>query len=223
MQVQWLGHSAFRLSGEHDVVIDPFGPPPASMMARGNRFDYPAIGAVRADLVLVTHEHFDHNAAELVDGNPVVIRSTTGRVPSPIGEVVAISSEHDEFAGTERGSNTIYVFTLDGRRVCHFGDFGQRGLRPEQRDAIGHVDLLFLPVGGRVTIGGETAAEIARQIRPKVVVPMHYGTKHVDWLDPADEFLSMLGWDVCRLSAAERLDGLLVGQEPRAAAFATPE
>jgi L-ascorbate metabolism protein UlaG (beta-lactamase superfamily) len=67
--------------------------------------------------------------------------------------VLAIASEHDEEAGTQRGPNMIFVFELDGVRVAHFGDFGQTELRPEQAAPIGQVDLAFLPVGGGPTIG----------------------------------------------------------------------
>ena len=72
-----------------------------------------------------------------------------------------MASEHDQVAGTQRGPNTIFVFDLDGIRVAHFGDFGQRSLRPEQASAIERVDLAFVPVGGGPTIGSEEAAEIA--------------------------------------------------------------
>jgi L-ascorbate metabolism protein UlaG (beta-lactamase superfamily) len=74
-------------------------------------------------------------AAESVAIEPTILRSTAGTLESPLGEVVAIASEHDESAGTERGPNTIFVFELDGLRVCHFGDFGQRGPREEQAAA----------------------------------------------------------------------------------------
>src|SRR5437763_315653 len=73
------------------------------------------------DRLLVTHEHGDHNGIEAVAGEPVVLRSTAGRLESPIGEVLAIASEHDDAAGTERGPNTIFAFDLDGVRVVHFG------------------------------------------------------------------------------------------------------
>lgn len=66
---------------------------------------------------------------------------------------MAVASEHDERAGTERGPDTIFVFSLDGVRVARFGDFGQRELRDEQAEAIGEVDLLFVPAGGGPTIG----------------------------------------------------------------------
>ncbi len=149
MQVEWYGQSAFRLTGaQATVFIDPFGDMSA-MASRGMQFDYPSIEGVSADLLLVTHEHLDHNGVEAISGAPVVLRSTAGKLESPIGEVLAIASEHDDAAGTERGPNTIFVFELDGVRVCHFGDFGQPGLRDRQREAIGSVDLLILPVGRR--------------------------------------------------------------------------
>ena len=124
-------------------------------------------------------------------GSPHVVRSTAGRFETPVGEVVAVASEHDAEAGTSRGPNTIFVFTLDGVRVCHFGDFGQSALRPEQREAIGAVDLLIVPVGGGPTIGAAEAAEITRALDPRWVVPMHYRTAAIDFLEPADAFLAL--------------------------------
>ncbi|MGN6558471.1 MAG: MBL fold metallo-hydrolase [Solirubrobacterales bacterium] len=193
MRVEWHGQSAFTLSGEEGtVVIDPFGDVD-KLRQRGIKWDYPPIERRSADLVLVTHEHLDHNAVEVVGGDPVVLRATAGRHSSPLGEVVGVASEHDEAAGTERGPNTIFAFTLDGLRVAHFGDFGQARLRSEQREAIGEVDLLFIPVGGGPTIGAEVAAAITRELAPGWVVPMHYRTERIGFLEPADEFLAALG------------------------------
>ena len=189
MQVEWYAQSAFRLSTpEQTVVIDPFGDL-SQFAGRGIQFDYPPIEGVDADLLLVTHEHADHNGVEAIGGDPVILRSTAGRLESPVGEVTAIASEHDENAGTERGPNTIFAFTLEGLRVCHFGDFGQRALRDEQTAAIGEVDLLILPVGGGPTIGAEQAHEIATRLRPRWVVPMHYRTPRIGFLETADAFL----------------------------------
>jgi L-ascorbate metabolism protein UlaG (beta-lactamase superfamily) len=106
--------------------------------------------------------------------------------------VTGIASEHDDAAGTRRGPNTIFVFELDDTRVCHFGDFGQSTLRDEQADAIGGIDLLFIPVGGGPTIGGEAGAAITRRLAPRWVVPMHYRTERVDFLEPPDSFLDQL-------------------------------
>jgi L-ascorbate metabolism protein UlaG (beta-lactamase superfamily) len=202
MQVEWYGQSAFTLSANGTTVaIDPFGDMSALASARGMQFDYPLIEGVEAQLLLVTHEHIDHNGVDAIGGDPAILRSTAGKLESPIGEVVAIASEHDEAAGTERGPNTIFVFELDGVRVCHFGDFGQSELRPEQAAAIGTVDLLILPVGGGPTIGAEGAAAIVERLAPRWVVPMHYRTPRIGFLETADAFLERHP-DVHRLEGA---------------------
>jgi L-ascorbate metabolism protein UlaG (beta-lactamase superfamily) len=199
LSVEWYGQSAFKLSAAEaqTVFIDPFGDLSA-MASRGMQFDYPAIAGVDADLLLVTHEHADHNAVEAIGGEPVVLRSTAGRLESPLGEVLAVASEHDEQAGTARGPNTIFVFELAGVRVCHFGDFGQSTLREEQAAAIGAVDLLILPVGGGPTLGAQGAAAIVERLRPHWVVPMHYRTPRIGFLETADAFLELCA-DVHRL------------------------
>jgi L-ascorbate metabolism protein UlaG (beta-lactamase superfamily) len=195
IRVEWYGQSAFHLnvpeaSSPASVFIDPFGDMSA-LAGRGMQFEYPAIEDVEADLLLVTHEHRDHNGVEAIGGDPAILRSTAGRLDSPFGEVLAVASEHDEQAGTERGPNTIFAFELAGTRVCHFGDFGQSELRPEQAEALGGVDLLILPVGGGPTIGAEGAIAIVERLRPRWVVPMHYRTERIGFLEPADAFLEL--------------------------------
>lgn len=188
MQVEWYGQSAFRLSdGSTTVFIDPFADL-TPLLERGMRWDYPAITGVHADLLLVTHEHLDHNGVGAVGGDPVTLRSTAGPLQSPVGEVLGIASEHDDAAGTKRGANTLFVFNLVGRRIAHLGDLGQRALREEQLSALGKVDLLFVPVGGGPTIGAEQASEIAAALSARVIVPMHYKTERIDFLEPVEEF-----------------------------------
>lgn len=221
MRVEWHGQAAFTLSGEEGtVVIDPFGNV-SSFRDRGIRWDYPPIEAPGADLVLVTHEHLDHNGVEVVGGEPAVLRAQAGKHDSPLGEVIGIASEHDAAAGTERGPNTIFAFELDGVRVVHFGDFGQAELRPEQREAIGAVDLLFLPVGGGPTIGAEAAATIVGELEPRWVVPMHYRTERIGFLEPADEFLAAIGEPV-GLGSPSFETGELPQDEPVAVVPAAP-
>jgi len=200
MRVEWYGQSAFSLDGaEVSVAIDPFGDMSGLAASRGMQFDYPQIDGVDAHLLLVTHEHIDHNGVDAIGGDPAVLRSTAGKLESPLGEVTAIASEHDEQAGTARGPNTIFVFDLDGLRVCHFGDFGQSALRDEQAAAIGEIDLLFIPVGGGPTIGGEQASAIVTRLHPRWAVPMHYRTPRIGFLETADDFLA-------RSARVERLD-----------------
>jgi L-ascorbate metabolism protein UlaG (beta-lactamase superfamily) len=221
VRVEWYGQSSFRLEApEATVFIDPFGDmSPAA--AHGVVFEYPPIEAVRADMVLVTHEHLDHNGVEVIGGDPSALRSTPGRHDSPIGEVVGIASEHDDAAGTERGANTIFSFELDGIRVVHFGDFGQRALRDEQAAAIGKPDLVFLPVGGGPTIGAEQAQLIVEQLDPHWVVPMHYRTPRIGFLEPADAFLDRMP-HVVRLSEPAFETADLDGERPLVVVPAAP-
>jgi L-ascorbate metabolism protein UlaG (beta-lactamase superfamily) len=188
MQVEWYGQSAFRLTdGASTVVIDP-STILSPVRERGRRWEYPAITGAEADLVLVTHEHLDHNGVDAIAGDPVILRSTAGRLDSPIGEVLAVASEHDDAAGTARGPNTLFGFTFGGQRMAHLGDLGQRALRDEQARALGDLDVLFVPVGSGPTIGADQAAEIAARLRATIVVPMHYRTDRIDFLEPVDAF-----------------------------------
>ena len=224
MRIRWYGQSAFMLSADRSVFVDPFGRPGEQLAARGIEFRYLPIEGVTAGLVLVTHEHFDHNGVEEIGDEPAVLRSTAGRLESPIGEVVAVASEHDDVAGTARGPNTIFCFELGGLRCCHLGDFGQPALRPEQQAAIGEVDVLFVPAGDGPTIGGRRAADVVRAIGPRLVIPMHYRTEAVSFLDPPDAFLEALGARVERLDSSEAdIEGLLGTREaPTVALFAVP-
>ena len=191
MHVEWFGQSAFSLTGERGkVFIDPFADMSQLAADRGMKWEYPAISEDGVDLLLITHEHVDHNGVDAIGGEPAIVRSTAGRLESPIGEVLGIASEHDDAAGTERGPNTIFAFDLDGVRVAHFGDFGQRELRPEQAAALEGIDLLFLPAGGGPTIGGTAAAAIVEALRPRWVVPMHYRTPRIGFLETEEEFLA---------------------------------
>jgi L-ascorbate metabolism protein UlaG (beta-lactamase superfamily) len=202
MRVEWHGQSAFTLQGEEGkVFVDPFGDM-AAARERGLEWGYPPIEAEGVDLLLVTHEHGDHNGVEAIAGEPATIRSLAGTHDSPIGPIVGVASEHDPAAGTERGNNTIYVFTLGGVRAAHFGDFGQAALRPEQRQAIGEVDLAIVPVGDGPTIGGAAAAELALSLAAKWVVPMHYRTHRIGFLEDEEEFAAAFA-EVTRLEGPE--------------------
>jgi L-ascorbate metabolism protein UlaG (beta-lactamase superfamily) len=208
MQIRWYGQSAFQIDDR--VFVDPFKP----IEREGWQFDYPAIEGVSADLLLVTHEHGDHNNVGAIVGEPRTIRSTAGT----FDDVVAIASEHDDVAGTRRGPNTIFRFELGDTVLCHFGDFGQAALRLEQRAAIGDVDILFLPVGDGPTVGGERAAAIVQELAPRLVVPMHYRTERLNFLDPPDAFLEALGAKVTELETsdfdASGYDGVVLPKAP---------
>jgi L-ascorbate metabolism protein UlaG (beta-lactamase superfamily) len=226
MRIRWYGQSAFLLTGkEHRVFIDPFGDFANATPARsGWSWPFPPIEGVEADLLLMTHDHLDHNGVEAIGGDPPIL-AKAGTHESPLGEVVGIASEHDAVAGTQRGPNTIFRFDLDRMTFAHLGDFGQPALRPEQREALGDVDVLLLPVGGGPTIASDAAAALVRELRPRLVVAMHFHTPGgLAFLDPPDAFLDALGARVERLetSAAEIEPLLGTREEPVVALFAPP-
>jgi L-ascorbate metabolism protein UlaG (beta-lactamase superfamily) len=187
MKLEWFGQSAFLLEGSaHRVLIDPFG----DMSAMPRQWDYAPVADVACDLLVITHEHRDHNHADAATGDPFVVRSQAGTFDTPLGEVVSVAAEHDEVAGTQRGANTLVAFELDGMRIAHLGDLGQAALRPEQLAALGPVDLVFVPCGGMATIDATGAAAAVRALGARWAVPMHYRTAKIDFLEPADAFLA---------------------------------
>lgn len=141
MDISFLGHSAFKLKGKTaSVVTDPYDP------SIGLKFP-----KTEADIVTITHDHLDHNAADQVGGNPFVI-SGPGEYEVKGIKIIGVPSFHDEKKGEVRGKNTIYNIKIDGLYICHLGDLGQTELGSEQSDAIGQVDVLLIPVGGFYTI-----------------------------------------------------------------------
>jgi L-ascorbate metabolism protein UlaG (beta-lactamase superfamily) len=219
MHVEWYGQSTFRLwTGDATVVIDPFGDMSAAA-ARGIEFNYPVPEGLTADLLLVTHEHGDHNAVEVVGGDPHLIRSAAGTFEdTPVGAVVGVASEHDTVAGTQRGANVMYAFDFDGVRVAHLGDLGQSLLRGEQAAALGKVDLLIVPVGDGPTIGAALAYEVANMLGARWIVPMHYRTRRTNFLEPADAFLerytTVTRLEQPRFALADVPEGVVVPSAP---------
>lgn len=171
MTINWYGQSCFRVESKGtSLLFDPFSKDIGLRAPRLND-----------NIFLVTHEHYDHNNVPLhqpADGGDVPSEAFVIRGPGEYEKsgvyMEGILSYHDNSQGAERGLNTIYVVRMEDMRLCHMGDFGQAKLTDEQLEAIGDVDVLFIPVGGRYTINGSEAADIVREIEPKIVIPMHY-------------------------------------------------
>jgi len=166
MKVKWLGHACFLLTSESGprIITDPYTPGAFGL-------DY-APPAETADIVTVSHDHADHNNVAAVKGNPQVVQGVGSHEAKGI-QFKGIATAHDESSGKERGSNTIFCFTLDGINVCHLGDLGH-DLSEQAVADIGDVDVLLIPVGGNFTIDAAVADTVCQRLAPKVVIPMHF-------------------------------------------------
>lgn len=164
--VTWLGHSMFlfSLNDTLKVVIDPFD----------DTVGY-SLPDVSADIVLVSHRHFDHDNVKLVKGKPKVV-DNDGETSLKGMNFKGVSSVHDDKDGTLRGLNTIFVWEMGGIRFAHLGDLGVM-LSDEQIKQMGQIDVLFSPVGGYFTIDAATATRIVETLKPRAVFPMHYKTE----------------------------------------------
>jgi len=175
----WLGQACFVIqSGDLTILTDPYNP----------RVGYEVSKVEGVDVVTVSHEHSDHNYVEMGSGIPVILRGLRGggaefnNIDQQIKHIriQTVPSYHDDKGGEARGKNTVFVFevhsTTPPLRLVHMGDFGEKSIGPSRLKAIGPVDVLLLPVGGFYTIGAAEANNILTELKPRIVVPMHYKT-----------------------------------------------
>ncbi len=171
MKIQWLGHAAFLLETRDGVriVMDPY-----ESGSYGGALGYGPIDT-EADIVTVSHDqHEDHNYTSTVKGDPVITKGP-GRDTVKGIEIKRVHTFHDESGGKERGENFVFCLKVDGMLVCHMGDLGHV-LSNEQVAEIGRPDVMLIPVGGTFTVGPAEASRVADQLKPRVVIPMHYKT-----------------------------------------------
>jgi L-ascorbate metabolism protein UlaG (beta-lactamase superfamily) len=172
------------------------------------------IPKIEADIVTVSHDHYDHNYVEAVQGDPEVIKSPGEHSIGSL-KIKGIPAFHDEVKGAKRGPNVVYVYEIDGLRVCHVGDLGHL-LSKAQVEEIGKVDVLLIPVGGTFTLDAEGAAAVVEQLSPKVTIPMHFKTPAVSMpIDPVDKFLEKVGGGEQMDSTTIEITPENLGEKPR--------
>jgi L-ascorbate metabolism protein UlaG (beta-lactamase superfamily) len=188
MQITWNGHSSFKIitktpSGEVTLITDPF--------SKEIGFKFPKSSA---DIVTVSHDHYDHNNASEISGEPFVI-TRPGEYEVKGIFVYGFNTFHDEKNGAERGKNTIYTMQLidEGISLAHLGDLGHV-LSNKDLENLEKIDILFVPVGGTYSLNAKQAVEVINQIEPRIVIPMHYKTPDLKIdLASVDAFCKELG------------------------------
>jgi L-ascorbate metabolism protein UlaG (beta-lactamase superfamily) len=184
MRIKWYGHSAFLITSNEGVkiIIDPY--------ESGGYAGQLTYGKIQdeADIVLISHDHADHNDVKSLPGSPQIVKDSGSKMVKGVS-MKGISTYHDSSKGAERGANTIFTFSLDEIRVCYLGDLGHI-LTDKELAEIGPVDILFIPVGGFFTIDSKQATRVADQIKPKVLIPMHFKTEKCGFpIAPVEDFL----------------------------------
>lgn len=186
MEIKWFGHAFFQITTKTNkekvsILIDPF--------SKDIGLPFPK---VEADILLVSHNHFDHNNEKDVKGNYFLIKEP-GEYEIKKVFIEAIKSFHDDKEGKERGENLIFKILAEDIFVCHLGDFGQKELTSEQLEKLKKIDILMIPVGGIYTISAKEAKNIIETLKPKIVIPMHYSLPKLKIkLEKVDEFLKIM-------------------------------
>ena len=182
MELAWHGHAFFtlRLANGYVISIDPH--------------DGLSIGLkrvrVESDLVLVTHDHFDHNAVEVVKKPSTrILKQFYGEVRVDDVVINGIKTFHDKHGGARRGENAVYIVDAEGLKIAHLGDLGHVP-SGEVLNKMSKIDVLMIPVGGTYTIEPDEAWSIVENLGPRIVVPMHYWVKGLRLpLKTVDHFL----------------------------------
>ncbi len=193
MDIISLGHSSFRFKGKSaSVVTDPYDPKMVGLKYSG----------VEGDIVTVSHNHHDHNQASLVKNAKKTVAGP-GEYEIMGVSILGFASYHDDAKGEKRGQNTIFVFEMDDLRLCHLGDLGHE-LSEDLIEALGDIDVLFVPVGGEFTLGPEAAVRVVQAVEPAITIPMHYqepgiSQENFKALAPVEAFLKEVGLTVERL------------------------
>ena len=173
MKIAYLGHACFKIVTADNITIitDPY-----------TNVGYELPNDLYADIVTVSHEHFDHNYVNAVQGNFTLV--TNNASVNGIS-ITAIPTWHDPEQGRLRGENNVYVFSVDGMKICHLGDYGETD-NSFLAERLQDIDVCLLPIGGTYTIDAKQAKTLIETIQPKLVIPMHY--KPIDGeLNIADE------------------------------------
>jgi len=161
---KWFGHSCFKIwTDKASIITDPFD----------SSVGY-ALPTCDSDIITVSHDHFDHNNVACIRGNPRVLKKGEKNVKGIDFRV--IETWHDEADGSKRGRNNVFAWSMENIKIAHLGDLGHV-LIEGQSEKIGQTDVLLIPVGGFYTVGPKEADSIISQLKPKVVIPMHYKTE----------------------------------------------
>lgn len=169
LEIRWFGHAFFQIASSSGtkIITDPF-----------RYMGYP-MPEVWPDVVTVGKETRNHSNVALAGGDPIILRGLKSWggdwnvINTRIRDVLIYNVPIHMRATYDYIKGSAFVFEVDGLCICHTGDLGEP-FNEDQLDLIGHVDIVFVPIGGSYTMGPESAKKVVDQLKPKIAVPMHY-------------------------------------------------
>ncbi len=177
--VQWFGHSSFLVhsGSQTKVVTDP---------------NFNVTPGIQADAVTVSNDHFTHNNVGAVSGNPLILRGITLRqtwnpIRTSVKDITIVNLPSQRglvYAGV---ANSIFIYEMGSLCLAHLGNMGHL-LTPEQEKVLQRIDVMMTPIDAMTNLGFEDLLKVIEQVRPPIVIPMHY-----DVLRQADLFAAFVG------------------------------
>ena len=186
MHIRWHGHSCFEIANGITMVLDPHD-------GRSLGIKPPSVSA---DIVLISHDHSDHNSFKTIRGSHKDVFSFVGEFDFNGLKIIGLQTDHDISGGTKRGKNVMYAMDIDGISICHCGDLGNM---PDDAvmERIRGVDILFVPVGEIYTMDMDSVLRFIDEVGPRVIIPMHYRVGGLSIpVNPVEVFLDSIGYDV---------------------------
>ena len=214
--VQWYGHSSFLIhsGSQTKVVADP---------------NFNVTPGIEADAVTVSNDHFTHNNTGAVTGNPVILRGITFKqtwqpIRTSIKDIAIINIPSQRSANWGAIANSIFIYEMGSLCLAHLGNIGHL-LTDEQVRVLQRVDVMMVPIDAMTNLGFEDVMKVIDQVKPPIVIPMHY-----DVARQAELFAAYAKehYPVKRLSASQltlnrsilpKNTEILVLAHPRPAAF----
>ncbi len=181
--IVWHGHSCFEIYGDNKprILIDPHD---------GYSIGLKPPKPGDPDIVLITHNHFDHNYYKPYQGESLIVKWRPGTIREKSVVIEGIEVPHDESRGTQRGMVVAYKIDYGGIVITHLGDIGTEKLGEEALQRLAGSNIVMIPVGGVYTIGAVAANRLLDLLKPNIAIPMHFWVKGMTLpIDPLERFL----------------------------------
>ncbi|WP_292319554.1 MBL fold metallo-hydrolase [Caldisphaera sp.] len=187
MKIKWCGNSYYIIEKDNvTIAIDPHDGYSLNLK--------PCY--VDADYIIITHNHYDHNAVEMSYGNKTkeIIRDIVGEKRIDNIRIEFYEMAHDKNGGKIFGKVKAFSLIIDGIKIVNLSDIGEK-FNEIIKEVFSPVDILMIPVGGVTTINYLEAIEYIENLKPKIVLPMHYWIKGSTLpYDSIDKFVNSINY-----------------------------